>query len=132
MFLCDTNIISELSRSKPNQGVIDWVDRIDILTISVITVEEIYFGLAAKPNPRITAWWENLLISGCEILPVTTEIAEYTGNIRGSHRTKGQVRHQADMLIAATAKIHDLTVVTRNTKDFEGCGIKIFNPFDPI
>jgi toxin FitB len=54
MFLCDTNIISELSRPNPNSGVIEWIDKIDLLTISVITVEEIYFGLAAKPNQRIS------------------------------------------------------------------------------
>ena len=130
MFLCDTNIISELSRSNPNQGVIDWANRIDVLTISVITVDEIYFGLAAKPNLKITAWWKNLVTSKCEILPVTTVIAEYAGNIRGFHRTKGQVRHQADMLIAATAKMHYLTLVTRNVKDFDGCEIEILNPFD--
>ncbi len=130
MFLRDTNIISELSRSNPNQGVTDWVNRIDVLIISVITVDEIYFGLAAKPNLKITARWENLVMARCEVLPVTTEIAEYAGNIRGFHRTKGQVRHQADMLIAATAKRHDLTLVTRNVKDFDGCEIDILNPFD--
>jgi toxin FitB len=65
-------------------------------------------------------------------LPVTTTISEYAGNLRGFHRTKGRVRHQADMLIAATAKIHDLTLVTRNTKDFDNCGIAILNPFEQI
>jgi toxin FitB len=49
--------------------------------------------------------------------------------MRGNFRTKGISRSQADILIAATAEIHDLILVTRNTRDFEGCNIQILNPF---
>lgn len=52
-FLCDTNIISELSRPTPNQGVIAWSGTVTSIHLSVITLEEIYYGLAAKPSPRI-------------------------------------------------------------------------------
>ncbi len=48
---------------------------------------------------------------------------------RGGLRTQGKTRSQADMLIAATAQIHQLTLVTRNTRDFEDCQIPVFNPF---
>ncbi|WP_413198634.1 type II toxin-antitoxin system VapC family toxin [Nostoc piscinale] len=127
--LCDTNIISELTRPKPNPGVISWIGTVTSINLSVITVEEIYYGLTAKPNVRIQAWFENFLTTHCEILPITSEIAQCSGELRGLLRTQGQPRAQADMLIAATAKIHSITLVTRNIKDFEGCGISTLNPF---
>lgn len=128
-FLCDTNIISELSRPTPNQGVIAWSDTVTSIHLSVITLEEIYYGLAAKPSPRIQKWFENFLATNCQILPLNSEIAKRAGELRGMLRTQGKQRSQADIIIAATAEIHNLTLVTRNTKDFEGCGISILNPF---
>ena len=56
-FLCDTNIISELARPKPNSGVLSWNAKVSSINLSVITVEEIYFGLAAKPNQRIEQYF---------------------------------------------------------------------------
>jgi toxin FitB len=127
--LCDTNIISELTRPMPNPGVISWLGTVTSINLSVITVEEIYYGLTAKPNVRIQAWFENFLRTHCEILPITSEIAKYSGELRGFLRTQGKPRSQADILIAATAKIYSMTLVTRNIKDFEGCGIATLNPF---
>lgn len=128
-FLCDTNIISELSRPTPNQGVIAWSGTVTSIHLSVITLEEIYYGLAAKPSPRIEKWFENFLATYCQILPVNSEIALRAGELRGVLRTQGKQRSQADIIIAATTEINNLTLVTRNTKDFEGCGISILNPF---
>ncbi len=65
----------------------------------------------------------------CEVIPISQEIAKYAGELKGYLKTQGKSRTQADILIAATAKIHQLTLVTRNTKDFEGCDIFILNPF---
>ena len=62
-------------------------------------------------------------------LEVTTPIARRAGELRGVLAARGSVRQQADMLIAATAAAHQLTLVTRNTKDFEQCGIGLLNPF---
>ncbi|MBW4667583.1 MAG: type II toxin-antitoxin system VapC family toxin [Cyanomargarita calcarea GSE-NOS-MK-12-04C] len=127
--LCDTNIISELTRPMPNQGVIAWSGTVTSINLSVITIEEIYYGLTAKPNARIQNWFENFLTTHCQILPVTSEIAKCSGELRGFLRTQGKPRTQADIFIAATAKIHSLTLVTRNINDFEGCGISTLNPF---
>ncbi|MGL5806957.1 MAG: PIN domain-containing protein [Xenococcaceae cyanobacterium] len=88
-----------------------------------------YYGLTAKPNLRIQNWFENFLSTHCQILPITSEIAKCSGELRGFLRTQGKPRSQADILIAATAKIHSLTLVTRNIKDFEDCGMSTFNPF---
>ncbi|MBW4570187.1 MAG: type II toxin-antitoxin system VapC family toxin [Tolypothrix carrinoi HA7290-LM1] len=128
-YLCDTNIISELTRPMPNSGVTAWIDTVTSLNLSVITIEEIYYGLTAKPNARIQNWFENFLFTHCQILPITSEIAKCAGELRGFLRTQGKPRTQADIFIAAIAKIHSLTLVTRNIKDFEGCGISTLNPF---
>jgi toxin FitB len=63
------------------------------------------------------------------VIPVTTEIGRRAGELRAQMEGKGQTRTQADMLLAATAQRHGLTLVTRNTGDFEGCGIALLNPF---
>lgn len=128
-FFCDTNIISELARPQPNAGVLIWVQNLSYINISVITVEEIYYGLTAKPNPKIQNWFDNFFKNNCQILPITDEIAKLCGEIRGQQRLTGKTVTQADMMIAPTAKIHQLTLVTRNIRDFDSCGIPILNPF---
>jgi predicted nucleic acid-binding protein len=62
-------------------------------------------------------------------LPITSDIARRAGELRGQLQANGQTRTQADMLIAATAQIHALTIITRNVRDFDGCGIGVLNPF---
>lgn len=127
--LCDTNIISELVRPQPNPGVLAWSAQISSIFLSVITLEEIAYGLAAKPNARVQIWFQEFLNTYCQILPITAEIAQRSGELRGQLRTQGKPRSQADMLIAATAQLHQLTLVTRNTRDFEDCDISLLNPF---
>lgn len=127
--LCDTNIISELARPKPNDGVTTWVSSQSILRISVITLEEIRYSLAWRPKPKIERWFDTFLQTQCEILPITPEIASRAGQLRGQLASEGRVHGQADMLIVATAAIHKHVMVTRNIKDFENCGTELFNPF---
>jgi toxin FitB len=130
MFLVDTNVISELSRPQPNLRVVEWVGSRSELMISVITLEEINFGLTAKPNERVAAWFQQFFAQYCQVLPITAEIARRAGEVRGRLRLQGKQRTQADMLIATTAYVHQLTLVTRNMKDFSDCEISLFNPFD--
>lgn len=99
------------------------------MAISAVTVEEVYFGLSWKPNPRIRLWFEGFLETYCQILPVTAEIAKRSGEIRGQLQARGETRSSADMLIASTAQEHQLTLVTRNVRHFEDCGIPLLNPF---
>ncbi|HEY9804382.1 MAG TPA: type II toxin-antitoxin system VapC family toxin [Leptolyngbyaceae cyanobacterium] len=128
-FLCDTNIISELVRPQPNPGVLTWVEGLSSIVVSAITIEEIFYGLTSKPNPRIQNWLENFLENSCQVLPVTTEISKLSGELRGQLRSIGRIHSQADMIIAATAQIHQLTLVTRNIRDFNDCDILLLNPF---
>jgi predicted nucleic acid-binding protein len=127
--LVDTNVLSELIRPRADPGVLRWAERTTDLALSVVTVEEVWFGLAWRPSRRIEDWFTEFLGEACRVLPVTSEIAEVAGRLRGQLKAGGETRTQADMLIAATAQHHGLVLVTRNTRDFDGCGIALFDPF---
>ena len=134
MQLADTNVISELMRRQPNPGALAWRDRADAMhgsvTISVVTVDEIFYGLQRKPNAALLAWFDGFMAHN-QVLDISETIARRAGEMRGLLAARGQVRSQADMLIAATAQVHALTLVTRNVRDFDGCGIAVLNPFSP-
>jgi len=129
MQLVDTNVISELTRLQPNPGVLGWSASVSEAALSVVTVEEILYGLSWRPNVRVSRWFDDFLAARCELLPITGDIARRCGWLRGWLAAKGIVRTQADMLIAATAQAHGLTLVTRNVRDFEYCAIPLLNPF---
>lgn len=128
-FLIDTNIISDLAAQKPNPGVVQWAATVTSVSISVITVEELSFGLSWKPNPRIEQWIDAFIHKKANVLPITETIAYRAGTLRGQLKQKGITRTQADIMIAATASHHNLTIVTRNVRDFEGCGVAVLDPF---
>jgi predicted nucleic acid-binding protein len=117
-FLVDTNVISELSRPQPDPRVLEWVGLRSEITISVITLEEIMFGLTAKPNVRVAAWFQQFFEQYCRVLPITPEIARKAGELRGMLRVQGKQRTQADMLIAATAALHQLTLLPISCVNF--------------
>ena len=132
MQLVDTNVISELMYKTPDTGVLAWMLATETsqarLWVSVITVHEIVYGLTRKPRPARLAWFERVL-GRVQVLDVNETVARGAGEIRGQLAARGQVRHVADMFIAATAQAHALTLVTRNVRDFDGCGIGLLNPF---
>ncbi len=80
-FLCDTNIISEVMKPKPCVAVVDWFTEQEHICLSVISVEEIVFGLKAKQAMNKLAWFERLLAVS-EVFPVSCEIADYCGAMR--------------------------------------------------
>jgi toxin FitB len=144
MILVDTNIISELMRARPDPNVLNWMadqqSRARLATagaprwnVSVITVEEIQYGLACvserRPMLQLIEWFEHFL-GGHEVVPITASIARRAGLLRGRLQSKGRTRTQPDMLLAATALEHGMTLVTRNVRDFEDCGIGLWNPFE--
>jgi predicted nucleic acid-binding protein len=128
--LVDTNVVSELMRPAPDARVFAWAARQDRFHLSVISLEEILFGLAARPNDRVENWFSRFVASHCEVLAVSASVAGRCALLRAGFRKRGQQRTQADMLIAATAFEHGLALVTRNVKDFEGCAIPVLNPFE--
>ena len=128
MFLIDTNVVSETLRRMPDAAVIHWLSGAQNAAISVISVEEIVFGLTRVEKPGLLPRFETFLLR-VQVLDVTALIARRAAQLRGGLGARGMVRSQADMLIAATAQAHALTLVTRNVRDFEGCGIPLLNPF---
>lgn len=128
-FLCDTNVISELVRREPSPRVVAWLGGLASVTVSAMTVEEIAYGLAWKPHPEVERWFTEFFTSLARVLPVSEEVARRSGELRGALQAKGEPRSVTDMLLAATAQVHQLTLATRNTRHFEGCGIPLFNPF---
>jgi hypothetical protein len=137
MFLVDTNVISEIrKKQKINKGVKQFFKSIindnKTLYISVITIGELRRGIELirhrgdiKQANQLEEWLE-LIINEYQdnILEIDNDIAQLWGKLRSPHP-----ENALDKQIAATALIHDLTVVTRNEKDFIKTGVKIFNPF---
>ena len=133
MILVDTNVLAELCRRRPAAAVVRWAAGVvSPVAVSVVTVEEIRFGLSWKPNARLEAWFDRFFAEGCELLPVSEPIAHRAGALRGQLQAAGRTRTQADMLLAATAQVHQLRLATRNVRDFEGCGLTLVNPFETV
>jgi toxin FitB len=132
MELVDTNVISELVRASPNVGVLEWIrarqQANPVLTISAVSLDEISFGVMRRPSARLMQWLDSFGQLH-QVLPITAIIARRAGELRASLESSGSIRSQADMLLAASAQIHGLTLVTRNVRDFDGCGIAVLNPF---
>lgn len=133
-FLLDTNVVSELRRgAAANSGVVEWFDdrSPDDLCLSVVTVGEIRQGieqLRAQNGPQASALdrWLTGLVQFYEdrLLYVDGDIADEWGRLRA--RRKPPVM---DALLAATARVHNLTLVTRNVRDFAGLQVRLLNPF---
>ena len=128
--LADTNVISEFVKNTPDAQVMRWLQTVQLMTISAITVEEAHFGLAWQPNIRKLALFNALVQSLHTVYPITPAIAQRGGVLRGQFQAQGITRSAPDMLIAATAIEHQLVLATRNVRDFMGCGVQVVNPFD--
>ena len=134
MYLLDTNVVSELRKQRPHGGVVAWLDSMDDaqLYLSAVTVGEIKAGieLTREQDPEkaneIEAWLE-LLAGVYNVLPM--DAATFRAWARLMHR-KSDTLYE-DAMIAATAQVHGLTVVTRNVADFQALGFEVFNPFAP-
>jgi predicted nucleic acid-binding protein len=135
-YLLDTNVISELVKQIPTQSVVNWVDAIDNseLYISVITLGEIRKGVAGIKNierqEKIFHWLEFALPAYFEqrILNIDAKVADMWGRLQ--RKNKGHILPAIDGLIAATAHVHGLKLVTRNTKDFINSSIELINPWE--
>ena len=128
--LADTNVISEFVKSTPDEQVMRWLQSVQLMAISAITLEEAHFGLGWQPNPRKLALFNALVERLHAVYPITPAIAQRGGALRGQFQAQGSTRSAPDMLIAATAIEHQLVLATRNVRDFLGYGVQIVNPFD--
>ena len=128
--LADTNVISEFVKSTPDAQVMRWLESVQLMAISAVTLEEAHFGLAWQPNTRKLALFNALVERMHSVYPITPAIAHRGGALRGQFQAQGITHSAPDMLIAATAIEHQLVLATRNVRDFLGCGVQVVNPFD--
>ena len=134
MYLLDTDVLSGLRRSR-RSTVHAWIETVppSDLFLSAATIGEIEFGIERQRtcNPsfarELADWLDiTLRVYGERILPFTVEIVRRWGRLGAQLGNR-----QPDLMIAATALDHGLTVVTRNVSEFELAGVPVFNPFDP-
>jgi predicted nucleic acid-binding protein len=136
-YLLDTNVISELTKLRPESKVVSWFQATseDLLYLSVFTIGEIRKGIDSLPrsNKRalLESWLANDLVLrfAGRILEVNLDIAERWGLISAQAKIAGAPLAVIDGLMAATALHYNLTLVTRNTKDVRVAGINTLNPW---
>ncbi|MGH6949258.1 MAG: type II toxin-antitoxin system VapC family toxin [Vitreimonas sp.] len=133
MFLIDTNVVSELAKPRPNLRVQHWASvRIDTAFMSTVTVGEIIKGIERLPSGKrraVLEFWLSALTSRAfkaRLLPIDEVVAAEWGRIGAA---AGRTLPCADSLLAATARVHDLTIATRNERDFLDLGVRVLNPW---
>lgn len=137
MIVLDTNVVSESMRPQPDPGVLRWLDSVHWRDghITVMTVGELLQGaFQLPPGRRRDAVQgrvdEALMTYDGRILGVDTRTAPYFAEIRATRRALGRPIDHSDAWIAAVCRRHDVPLVTRNVKDFEGTGIAVINPWE--
>lgn len=133
-YLLDTNVLSETRKRQPAASVLDWIAGTppDLLHVSVLTLGEIEQGVARvrgqgdqRRAVALERWLADVRAGFADrVLPVTLQVATTWGR-----QQRARPLPVIDALLAATARVHDLTVVTRNVRDFEFAGVQLLNPF---
>jgi toxin FitB len=131
-YLLDTNVISELRKTKPHGGVVAWLSglREEQLYLSAVTMGELQAGVervrkhdSSKAHEIET--WVNQLAESTQVLPMDTKCFREWGRLMEG-KPDGLME---DAMIAATARMHDLVVATRNERDFKRLDVRVVNPF---
>ncbi len=136
-WLLDTNIISELRRAKPEPKVVTFVagQSLERLYVSAVTIAEIRFGIELLPDARLRAELNDWLVHKVRpmfeqrVLPVSEDVMFKCRLLVEDGRKAGHTFSQPDLIIAATALQHGLTLVTRDTADYEKARVPLFNPW---
>lgn len=132
-FVLDTNIVSELRKTRPHGAVLAWAGAspVDALAIPAIVLFELQMGterLRRQDAKRADEFdgWISRIVSGNAVIPLDAACAREAARLL----EKQPMELMADAMIAATARVNGLTVATRNTRDFERFGVPLVNPFE--
>ena len=132
-FLVDANVLSEPTKPTPHPGVVEWLRKNERdIAVDPIILGEVRFGILLLPRGKRRARLEQWFDAGIEhlvCLPWETETGLRWAKLLATLRASGRAMPIKDSLIAATALVHDLIVVTRNHRDFEKAGVDIVDPF---
>ena len=135
-YLVDTNVLSELTKSSPDDNVITWMrDHESELYVSVITLGELKYGIAILPDGKRKTALQAWLSQTAKTMEGTTlsfnrSVSYVWADLRAAAKSKGVDLPLADGMIAATAKRHELTVATRNAIDFRHAKVKTVDPYE--
>ncbi|MEK7826420.1 MAG: type II toxin-antitoxin system VapC family toxin [Thermodesulfobacteriota bacterium] len=137
-YLLDTCVISELVKKEPHPAVIRWMDAGDEsrMYLSVLTLGELIKGITKLPDgekrEKLQSWVSNdlALRFGQRLVEIDAEIAWAWGTLLGEAEKRGEKLPVVDSLIAVSANVHGLIVVTRNVQDMARCQAKVFNPWE--
>jgi toxin FitB len=136
-WLLDTNVVSESARGRPNQFVVEWLEAkpIEDLAISIVTLAELRDGASstndAARREKLMGWVESSVVHTFQgrTLALSSEILVDWRSLARRLRAKGVARDPADLLIAATARVAELTLVTRNSRHFANTGVVLYDPW---
>jgi len=136
--IVDTNVVSELMASTPAGAVLDWIEKLrtaDELFLTAVTVAEILYGIELLPKgkrrDKLALDAEDMFAEDYSgrVLVFDEAAARAFARIAVARRAVGRPIAELDAQIAAIASVYDATLATRNTADFEGCGIRLVNPW---
>lgn len=138
MTVLDTNVLSEIMAASPSEAALAWVSgrrRVDTLFITTITVAEILYGIEllapGKRRDKLSAEAEAMFAEDFagRILAFDEHAARLFSQIAAERRRRGRPIAALDAQIAAIAQVHGALLATRNIADFEGCGLRLVNPW---
>lgn len=136
-FLLDTNVVSEWVKPRPHPRVAAWLAAVDEdrTFISVVTLGELRHGIerlaSGRRRDRLDEWLRSELPLRFEkrVLPIDAGVADAWGRIVARRARSGRMISTIDAFVAATAEVHELTIVTRNTADFTPSAAPMFDPW---
>jgi len=133
-YLVDANVLSEPTKPAPDSKVVEWLSANEgELVVDSIILGELYIGILALPRgrkrTRLDRWFEEV-VQTIDCLPWDAAISRRWAALVADLKRKGESVPLLDGMIAATALQHDLTIATRNTRDFKKTGVKTLNPFE--
>ena len=136
-FLLDTNVVSEMTKSRPSPLVISFLAQSADLWLASLVVHELEYGIQLLPQGqrrnRLRGMVEGIVSSFSDrILPLERTGSEWAALYRAQARRDGRLLRLSDALIAGIAKANDLTIATRNVRDFDGLDLEIFNPWENV